>query len=154
VIGATNWLKRWFSYHHNFNQTETVGTLVGEVKVSSVRSIPCTLQGKIIGRGVPGLFYSEDLVLQDRTGFIILDYRQPLRFLEFLFGWIRAEKLIGQECKAMGWFRRSPKPYLEIRKVILKDGTTVTSYLYPFQQFLVYLSLVVGVVLLGLEILL
>jgi hypothetical protein len=54
----------------------------------------------------------------------------------------------------MGWFRRSPKPYLEIRKVILKDGTTVTSYLYPFQQFLVYLSLVVGVVLLGLEILL
>jgi heat shock protein HtpX len=105
------------------------------------------LSGRVIGRGVPGLFYSEDLVLQDDTGFIILDYRQPLRILEFLFGWTRAEKLIGMRGEAEGWYRRSPKPYFEMRRLRLENGTTVTSYFYPFTQALIYLTLLAGVVL-------
>jgi heat shock protein HtpX len=121
--------------------------LISEVKVSGVRSIPCTLEGKIIGRGVPGLFYSDDLVLQDDTGFIVVDYRQPLRFLEFLFGWIKAESLIGRTGKVMGWYRRSPKPYFEMRKLVFDDGETVTSYSYPVVQFLVYAGIVIGLFL-------
>ncbi len=142
-------LKRWFSYHHDFRQDRTVHSLVDEVKVSAVRSIPCTVEGEIIGRGVPGLFYSEDLVLRDNTGFIVVDYRQPLRIFEFLFGWLKAEQLIGQRGKVMGWYRRAPRPYIEMRKLVLDNGKTVTSYLYPLQQAMVYIGLLLGILLIG-----
>jgi hypothetical protein len=140
-------LKRWFSYHHEFQNSRSVKSLVDEIKVSRIRSIPCTLEGEIIGRGVPGLFYSEDLVLRDNTGFIIVDYRQPIRLFEFLFGWLKAEELIGRRGKVMGWYRRAPRPYLEMRKLVLDNGKTVTSYLYPVQQFLVYCGLALGIIL-------
>jgi heat shock protein HtpX len=148
-LGA--WLKRQFSYRHKFDQPRTVRSLIEEVKVSAVRAIPCTLTGQIIGRGIPGLFYSEDLVLQDESGFIVLDYRQPLRIFEFLFGWIKAEKLIGQRGKAMGWYRRSPNPYLELRYLQLENGEKVTSYNYPVAQFFVYAGIALGAVLVALQ---
>ena len=151
LISAAWWLKRWFSYNHKFDNRRQVRSLIGEVKVSAVRSIPCTIEGRIIGRGVPGLFYSEDLVLQDDTGFIVVDYRQPLRFLDFLFGWIKAESLIGQRGKAVGWYRRSPIPYFEMRKLTLESGETVTSYSYPVGQFLVYAGMALGLALLALQ---
>ena len=140
-------LKRWFAYHHDFQAARTVKSLVDEIKVSKVRSIPCTLEGEIIGRGVPGLFYSDDLVLQDNTGFMIVDYRQPLRIFEFLFGLLKAEELIGKRGKVMGWYRRAPRPYIELRKLEFEDGTTVTSYLYPVQQFFLYCGLALGLLL-------
>jgi heat shock protein HtpX len=154
AFSAATLLKRWFSYNHDFSQARTVASLVEEVKVSAVRSIPCTLEGEIIGRGVPGLFYSEDLVLQDRSGFMVADYRQPIRFLEFLFGWLKAEDMIGKRGKIMGWYRRAPRPYIEMRKIVLDDGDTITSYLYPWQQFLVYAGMGIGALLLIAEILL
>ncbi len=148
---AAWWIKRRFSYRHVFDATRTVTSLVSEVKVSAVRSIPCTLEGQIIGRGVPGLFYSEDLVLQDDTGYIVVDYRQPLRILEFLFGWIKADKLIGQRGKAVGWYRRAPRPYFEMRKLFMEDGETITSYTYPLAQFFVYAGMVLGAILIALQ---
>lgn len=151
LVSVGWWLQRRFSYRHRFDERRTVKSLIGEVKVSAVRSIPCTIEGQIIGRGVPGLFYSEDLVLQDESGFIVVDYRQPLRILDFIFGWVKAEKLIGQRGKAMGWYRRSPNPRLEMRKMVLESGETVTSYSYPVAQFFVYAGMVLGVVLLALQ---
>jgi len=149
LVSAAWWLKRWFSYNHDFRERRTVRSLIGKVKVSAVRFIPGTIEGQIIGRGVPGLFYSEDLVLQDDTGFIVVDYRQPLRFLEFLFGWVKAGQLIGQRGKVMGWYRRSPNPYFEMRKLVLENGETVTSYSYPVTQFLVYAGMSLGAILAG-----
>lgn len=153
VIGAAWWLKRRFSYRRPFTAARSVKSLVSEVKVSAVRPIPCTIEGEIIGRGVPGLFFSDDLVLQDESGFIVVDYRQPLRILEFIFGWTKAESLIGRRGKAMGWYRRSPRPYFEMRKLMLDDGSTITSYDYPVKQFFVYAFIVSGIVLMILGIL-
>ncbi len=147
MVSVAWWLKRRFSYRHRFDEKRTIRSLIAEVKVSAVRSIPCTIEGKIIGRGIPGLFYSDDLVLRDEGGFIVMDYRQPLGIFEFLFGWLKAESLIGKQGKAVGWYRRSPRPYFEMRKLMLKDGETITSYLYPVTQFFVYLAMAAGVVL-------
>jgi heat shock protein HtpX len=153
VLAAAWWIKRWYSYPTDFSKPLKVRELLATVKVSAVRSVPGTLAGRIIGRGVPGLFYSEDLVLQDDTGFIILDYRQPLRILEFLFGWVKAEKLIGQGGTAVGWYRRSPRPYFEMRRLTLENGERITSYFYPFTQALIYLTLVVGLALVAFDLL-
>jgi heat shock protein HtpX len=141
------WLKRRFSYRHKFDMKQTVQGLIDTIKVSGIRSVPCTIKGKIIGRGVPGLFYSDDLVLQDETGFIVLDYRQPIRIFEFLFGWIKAEKLIGRQGEAIGWYRRAPRPYFEMLELRLEGKEVIKSYLYPFGQFFLYAGLLIGLVL-------
>ncbi len=132
VLGlGLGWLARTrYAYPREQFRPWVVENLVGQVKVSKVRSIPCEVEGTIIGRGVPGLYWSEDLVIQDRTGFLVLDYRQPLRILEWLFGLFRAESFIGQAVRARGWFRRFPRPFVELWKVYLPDGSVHTCYNY------------------------
>jgi heat shock protein HtpX len=148
VWGAAWWLQRRFIYPPDLDAEQNVKELVGQVKVSKVRAVSGTLRGRIIGRGVPGLFYSEDLVLQDATGFIVLDYRQPWRLFEFLFGLLRAEKYVGQTGAARGWFRRVPQPVFELRELALDDGKKVTSWVYPLAQFFVYALMVLGALML------
>lgn len=145
VWGIAWWLNRRFVYPPDMTHEREVKSLIGEVKVSRVRAIPGLLKGSIIGRGVPGLFYSEDLVLQDASGFIVLDYRQPWRLFEFLFGMLRADKFVGQNGVARGWFRRVPQPVFELRELVLEDGRKATSWVYPLTQFVVYAVMVMGV---------
>jgi Zn-dependent protease with chaperone function len=117
--------------------------LVQEVEVSRVRGIPARLQGRVIGRGVPGLFYSPDLVLDDGTGFITMQYRQPVPGWGFLFGTFKVDRIIGQEGTAEGWFRRAPSPYFEVRKFVYGNGE-VKTYWYPAKRILAALTLAAG----------
>ena len=152
LIGGSVWFaQRQFTYPPGLEAPLHIRDLVSQVKVSGVRPIPGTLRGKIIGRGIPGLFYSEDLVLQDDTGFIVLDYRQPLRILEVLFGWLKADDLIGQTGQAEGWYRRAPRPVFELRRLTLDDGRIINSYFYLFVQGIVYTCILVGLAALVLE---
>ena len=88
-------IKLGFFYPLGRFAQQRVSQLVQEVKVSRVRCIPSMLRGRIIGRGIPGLYWSEDLVIQDETGFMTMDYRQPIAVLDFLFGLFRAEQFVG-----------------------------------------------------------
>ncbi|MFQ5929389.1 MAG: M48 family metalloprotease [Acidobacteriota bacterium] len=114
-------LKLGFSYRHGVFPRMNVASLLRGVKVSAVRPVPCTLSGTIIGRGVPGLIWSEDFVLQDESGIIFLDYRQPLRIWEFFFGLLRASELQNQAATVVGWYRRAPIPYLEMKSMSTAD---------------------------------
>jgi Zn-dependent protease with chaperone function len=125
-----------------------VSDLVSEVKVSAIRCIPAELEGKVIGRGIPGLYWSEDLVIEDDTGFMVLDYRQPLGLLEFLFGLFRAESFVGQRIRVVGWYRRFPKPYLEAWKIYTPDGKVNTCWTWWLAKLAGAVLLVIGLVLL------
>jgi hypothetical protein len=61
---------------------------------------------------------------------------------------MKAEQLIGQSGQAVGWYRRAPRPYFELRHLQLESGERVTSYVYPLGQFFVYAGIVLGVLLL------
>lgn len=130
----------------SFPQSQ-VRELVGEVKVSKVRSVPCQLEGRIIGRGIPGLFWSEDLVLHDGTGFIVLDYQQPINLLTFLFGILRAEKFVGQQVTVQGWYRRGPRPYLELWYMWPQEAGKQTCWVYTANLVLAGLVAAIGLVL-------
>jgi heat shock protein HtpX len=116
-----------------------VSSLLKKVKVSGVRPVPCRIKGKIIGRGVPGLIWSEDFVLQDDTGIIFLDYRQPLGIWNFFFGLLREKQYQGEEVEITGWYRRSPTPYIEIKSMKTTDGK---SNCYVFR-----VKIIVGIIL-------
>ncbi len=104
------------------------------------------MRGTIIGKGVPGLIWSEDFVMRDGTGILFLDYRQPLRIWEWLFGLFRAGDFTGKAVEAVGWFRRAPVPYLELKSITV-DGVTRNSYARHAQYFWAGLLLCAGTAL-------
>jgi len=110
----------------------SVAALLHKVKVSAVRPVPVKLTGTIIGKGAPGLVWSEDFVLKDRTGILFIDYRQPFAIWNFLFGLFRAGQYQGKEVRVTGWFRRSPVHYLELNRLEVLDGSLPARRCYTY----------------------
>jgi Zn-dependent protease with chaperone function/Zn-finger nucleic acid-binding protein len=144
--GLASVVKLMFSYPTRDFPPTSVSGLLKHVKVSKIRSVPCTLRGKVIGRGVPGLVWSEDFVMQDDTGILFLDYRQPLGIWEWLFGLLRAGAWQGRDVTVTGWYRRAPVPYLEVR-TIEGAGDSSKSWLLAWRWALAFLTIAGGLVL-------
>ncbi len=122
-----------FCYTHPMRDypANTVEGLLGEVKVSGVRSIPCTLRGTIIGRGNPGCIFNENFVIRDASGIVMLNYNQPLMVLNKLFALFRLPEYFNKTVTVHGWYRRSPVPYVEIYSYEL-DGQQKKCFSYGF----------------------
>ena len=147
LLAGIGWLLRLaYSYGKQFRRA-TVVDLVGELEVSHIRCIPVELEGEIIGRGIPGLFWSKDLVLQDETGFITLIYRQPLGLLETLFGLLKAERLVGKKGRIRGWYRRGPIPYIELSRAEFDGGQSVHCVYNDYLWVLAILTTVAGILM-------
>jgi Zn-dependent protease with chaperone function/Zn-finger nucleic acid-binding protein len=143
VTGFLMLVKVGFSYPADDFPEMSVSSLLKKVKVSAVRGVPCRLKGMVVGKGVPGLIWSEDFVLQDETGIIFLDYRQPLRIWEFFFGLMRSEELQNTEVEIKGWYRRSPVPYIEL-KTMKTQNKSRECYVYTMKTLFAYLTLIGG----------
>lgn len=121
VAGLLGYAYLAFYHYPTDFEPATVEDLVGDPKAGPIRGRPVTLTGKIIGRGRPGLFWSEDLKLQDSTGLILLDYHQVLKLIDFLVGVFATAEKVGKEVVVEGWYRRMVVPYIELYKVHFKD---------------------------------
>jgi Zn-dependent protease with chaperone function len=141
LIGVSSLLKTYLAYRSSTFPMQGIAQLLQEVKVSPIRPVPTSLRGTIIGKGIPGLIWSEDFVIHDGSGIIFLDYRQPFRFWEFLFGLLRAKDLQGKEVEVRGWYRRAPVPYLEIA------GITVVGEARERRCYVKFAKLCTGVAL-------
>jgi heat shock protein HtpX len=144
VLGAAILLKYYYSYLPRGFQSHTISELLEREDASPVRGIPAVIEGKVIGRGIPGLFYSEDLTVDDGTGIILVDYRQPLRILELIFGLEKVEGLIDQPVKVVGWYKRSVRPYF-VCLYIEREKHRSYSYTFFVTRIFGYLLLVAGV---------
>jgi hypothetical protein len=109
---------------------EEVASLLERLDAGPMAGIPVEVRGRIIGRGFPGYRLSPDLVVEDDSGFVPLAYRQPVPFLAELFALFRAERYMGQEVVARGWYRRAPGPVIELQTVTAADGRRTRSWTY------------------------
>jgi hypothetical protein len=101
----------------------TVMGLMGDVAASPVRGRAVRLEGKAIGRVSPGFVAGEDVIFQDKTGLMAVDFRSMLGLLGDLFaGWKRVPKHMDQAGEATGWFRRSMGGYLILRELKTTAG--------------------------------
>ncbi|HEY3282572.1 MAG TPA: M48 family metalloprotease [Armatimonadota bacterium] len=141
---GVGWLARLVLSYPNDHTPAKVEDLVTQVDVSHIHAIPVVMEGLIIGRGVPGCWFSEDLVLQDDGGFVTLDYRQPLGILDLLQGLFGAKKLLGKRVRVHGWFRRGPNPVVEVLVIRSEDGQVVHCYYQVFLKALSGLAIVAG----------
>lgn len=94
-----------------------VKDLLGNPKASPVRGIPVKLRGIVIGRGIPGLFFSEDLKIDDGTGLLLIDYKSIARLIDFFQGAFRTQRWVGTEVVIEGWYRRPVVPMLELLRM-------------------------------------
>ena len=129
LITGSSYLRLKRSYSSKPFEAKTVKDLLSEVKVSHIKSIPCTLEGKVIGRGNPGCILNEDFVIQDQTGIIFLDYNQPIMIINKIFALFKSPEYFDKIIKVNGWYRRSPVPYVEIRTMEI-DGKVKKIYTY------------------------
>jgi hypothetical protein len=145
-LGIGSLIKTWRMYAADNFAPLNLSGLLHKVKVSGVRPLPARVRGTIIGKGVPGLIWSEDFVMQDVSGILLLDYRQPLGLWDWLFGLLKAGQFAGKAVEAVGWFRRAPVPYLELKSITV-DGVTRNCYARHAKYVLSALLAVAGVVL-------
>ncbi len=112
--------------------------------MSPVQSYPVVVRGRIIGRGESGNVFSEDMILQDKSGIIFLDFQHGLSNWYFaLFKW---DKFKGQDVEIEGWYRRAPVPYIELKSI--RSNTTSSTSLSFYYKLLGWCLLIgLGVVI-------
>lgn len=142
-LGVAWILRTAFRYRGRFEDA-SIGSLLEDVEVSQMRPRAVHLKGEILGRGVPGAFWSPDLVLRDSTGILFVLYRQSIPLARFLFAVTEAENYIGKQVEVEGWFRRGLTPYIEMSRLTGENGATHSSISVWVQYALSLLAIAAG----------
>jgi hypothetical protein len=82
------------------------------------------LEGRVIGRGIPGYIFGEDMMYQDKTGIIFLNFSSIFGFIGNLFFSLKKLKtLIGVPSEITGWFYRGMGSMIELKNLKTSDRT-------------------------------
>jgi Zn-dependent protease with chaperone function len=146
LIGFGVLIKTKFMYKSGF-EPKNVLELVTNIKVSPIRTIPTFIEGRIIGRGMPGYYFGEDLYLQDNTGLMYIDYRFGLGIIDFFFAIFRVKKIVGQRVRIKGWYRRGPGPYIQVDTIETETGKRFRNYAKHMTYFWAAAAFIIGLVL-------
>lgn len=143
-FGLGGLLSLAFRYSGQPFLNHSILSLLKKVNVSPVRSHSVRVRGKVLGRGDPGNIFSEDMVLQDSSGRIFLDYQHGIA--NWYFSLFNFKRLVGAEIEAEGWYRRAPLPYIEIARVTLQ-GEVIRSFGRLYRNLPYILCLIAGLYL-------
>jgi Zn-dependent protease with chaperone function len=90
------------------NLPATTLDLMSDPSHSPVRGYPVAFSGTLIGRADPGNKFSPDVVLQDNTGLIPLNYQSVWgMFGDVYQGFFKTAKNLQEPVKGHGWFFRT-----------------------------------------------
>jgi len=144
IVSGIGWVIRVAYRYRGTMQDASVLSLLEDTGVSQMRPRAVRMKGEIVGRGVPGVFWSPDLILRDSTGIIFMLYRQSIPLARFLFAITEAESFIGQTVEIEGWFRRGLTPYVEMSRLTGEDGSVRRAYSRWVQCAVAATAIVVG----------
>ncbi|MFX1311790.1 MAG: zinc metalloprotease HtpX [Promethearchaeota archaeon] len=147
IIGFTLIIKIKYMYRGGF-EANNVLSLVTNVKVSPVRPVPAIVEGRIVGRGIPGYYFSEDMYFQDNTGLMYIDYRFGIGIVDLIFSLSTVKRLIGQRVRIKGWYRRGPIPYIQVDTIETESGRRHRNYAKHLRYFWVVVAFLLGLVVL------
>jgi Zn-dependent protease with chaperone function len=90
---------------------------------SPLRGKSVTLSGQVIGRGVPGFVFGEDMMYQDSTGLVFLNYSSAFGFIGNIFFALKKIKtLFGIPSRAAGWFYRGGGSVVSLKYIQTDQG--------------------------------
>ncbi|MBD3196989.1 MAG: M48 family metalloprotease [Candidatus Lokiarchaeota archaeon] len=145
LIGFGIIARTLFKYRSGF-EPKTVLELVTNVKVSPIRCEPAIIEGTIVGKGVPGYYFSDDLYFKDKTGLLYVDYRFGLGIVDFFWAIRRVPQLIGQTVRIKGWYRRGPTPYIQV-DTIEAGGRSFRNYSKHITYIGAVICFIIGLVI-------
>ncbi|MFW9895944.1 MAG: zinc metalloprotease HtpX [Candidatus Thorarchaeota archaeon] len=145
LIGFASIMKTKFMYKSGFSYHRVVD-LVTNVKVSPIRTVPAILEGKIVGKGIPGYYFSEDMYFQDDTGLMYVDYRFGIGIADLIFSLRTVRRLIGQRVRIKGWYRRGPIPYIQVDTIESESGTRHRNYAKHLRYIWAVLAFILGII--------
>ena len=145
VIGFMSIIKTRYMYKGGFEDKKTE-VLKTNIKVSPIRTIPAYIEGIIVGKGIPGYYFSEDMLFQDDTGLLLVDYRFGIGIADLIFSLRTVNKLIGQRVRIKGWYRRSPIPYIQVDTIWSESGGRYRNYSKAFRYVWAVLAFILGIV--------
>jgi Zn-dependent protease with chaperone function len=106
-IGLGLLINTYMRYGDTLDNPTTVLDTMGDMYTSPVRGKRVSLEGTIIWKGIPGYVFSEDMMFQDKTGLIYLDYQSKIPLIgNLIFSLTKVKALIDTSVKATGWFFR------------------------------------------------
>ncbi|MDD3302778.1 MAG: hypothetical protein PHN31_04415, partial [Candidatus Gracilibacteria bacterium] len=131
------------------NNTTTILELMSDVYASPIKGKSITLNGTVIGKGNPGYVFSEDVMMKDSTGLMILDYQSKIPLIgNLIFSITKVKQFIGQEITTTGWFFRGVTHYTVVNKMQTIDGNLKANGGIKFWGVLmgmIFISLSIGV---------
>ena len=146
VAGILFFVKQSLRYPGEFVPVQELTELLERLDAGPVGGIGVLVTGRVAGRGMPGYVLSPDLVVADSSGFVPLLYRQPVPWVAELFGLFRAERYMGRQVVARGWYRRQPGPAIELREIHTADGLHSRSWQWVARYAAAVVLVVGGVV--------
>ncbi len=144
IIGFMSIIKTRYMYKGGFEDKKVLD-LVTNVKVSPIRCIPAYIEGKIVGKGIPGYYFSEDMYFQDDTGLMYVDYRFGIGIVDLIFSLRSVNRLIGQRVRIKGWYRRGPSPYIQVDTIWSESGKRHRNYSKAFRYVWAVLAFILGI---------
>ncbi|MCD6590461.1 MAG: M48 family metalloprotease [Candidatus Aenigmarchaeota archaeon] len=128
IIGLTIVVRTLYRYPRGRGKEMRIVDLLCDVYASPVRGRKVVVNGKFIGKGVPGFIFSEDMMMKDSTGLIYLNYESWLPFLgNLIFSVSKVNELIGKEARVEGWFLRGLSSRIDL-DYLKSGGEIVKSY--------------------------
>jgi Zn-dependent protease with chaperone function len=144
-LGLSLIIRTLYRYPNKPPKKATILELMEDVYASPIKGRPVVLEGNIVGRGVPGLILSEDMLLQDETGLIYLNYEGLIPLLSnLMFAFLKLEKLLDRRVEACGWFIRGLNARLELNKVVV-EGEEIKSWVRAWNVMLGIVIILIGV---------
>jgi len=113
ALGVTWAARIGFRYYGSFRRSQ-VKDLIEDQNVSQMRPHAVEIEGEVVGHGLPGAFWSPDLMLKDDTGSMFLYFRSSIPLGRIFFAFHSANRYIGEHVRLQGWYRRGLRPYIEI----------------------------------------
>ncbi len=122
VLGIAWWYRKTIRYpkitrkHPRVRLIDALTDLTkdGYYEASPVRGKAICVEGKLIGRGIAGYIFSEDLMIKDETGVAIVDYQALISIWNWYFAWKRIPEILGQDAIIWGWYYRTPYPVVKV----------------------------------------
>lgn len=118
LFGLLIIVKTIYRYPSKDVESSRIIDLLSDPYASPVRGKNIQLDGELVGRGIPGLVFSEDMLIRDSTGMMYLNYESWLPVLgNLIFGLKKVNRLIGKRCVTNGWFLRGISSRIDVDKM-------------------------------------
>lgn len=141
----------WLGLHNLYKYSmskvgkTTIVECMWDIYASPIRGKFVELEWDVIGKWVPGFIFTEDMMLQDKTGLIYVDYQAPIPLIwNIYFALSKLEKMIWKHITASWWFFRWTSSMF-IPNLITYDDGKIKSYQQRYGIIIPLLILIVAI---------